>query len=231
MSPARIPIDVYLERGGKRVFAGAIEWPAWCRSARDEPGALGALVAYAPRYAATREGFTPRFRPPRDVAGLHVVQRLKGDATTDFGAPSATPAADREPVSARQLARLRGELEACWAALDRACDAAEGAALRTGPRGGGRTLDAIRAHVAGAEGGYLGRLAARGPKTDGMDPGAALELAHAAVIDALTKAVTEGLPAAGPRGGLIWAPRYFVRRTAWHALDHAWEVEDRSPGV
>jgi hypothetical protein len=25
-----------------------------------------------------------------------------------------------------------------------------------------------------------------------------------------------------------WTPRYFVRRAAWHALDHAWEIEDRS---
>jgi hypothetical protein len=39
--------------------------------------------------------------------------------------------------------------------------------------------------------------------------------------------VAEGLPAAGPRGGKIWSVRYFVRRTAWHALDHAWEIEDR----
>jgi hypothetical protein len=27
-------------------------------------------------------------------------------------------------------------------------------------------------------------------------------------------AVTEGLPSAGPRGGKIWLPRYFVRRAA-----------------
>jgi hypothetical protein len=24
-----------------------------------------------------------------------------------------------------------------------------------------------------------------------------------------------------------WSPRYFVRRSAWHAVDHAWELEDR----
>jgi hypothetical protein len=228
MSPARAPIDVYVERGAKRVFAGAIDWPAWCRSGRDEGAALGSLAAYAPRYAAVRNGYAPRFRPPRDADDLRVVQRLRGDATTDFGAPSTTPDGDRRPVSSRQLPRLRGELEACWAALDRAADAAEGEALRTGPRGGGRALDGIRAHVAAAESGYLSRLAARGPKTDGLDPGEALELTHRAVLDALATAVAEGLPAAGPRGGVIWTPRYFVRRAAWHVLDHAWEVEDRS---
>jgi hypothetical protein len=26
----------------------------------------------------------------------------------------------------------------------------------------------------------------------------------------------------------LWSIRYFVRRSAWHALDHAWEIEDRS---
>ena len=26
-----------------------------------------------------------------------------------------------------------------------------------------------------------------------------------------------------------WSPRYAVRRAAWHVLDHAWEIEDRTP--
>ena len=25
-----------------------------------------------------------------------------------------------------------------------------------------------------------------------------------------------------------WPPRYVARRIAWHALDHAWEIEDKS---
>ncbi|MEY2437652.1 MAG: hypothetical protein QOF97_2488, partial [Acidimicrobiaceae bacterium] len=28
-----------------------------------------------------------------------------------------------------------------------------------------------------------------------------------------------------PKG---WAYRYAARRIAWHALDHAWEMQDRS---
>ena len=28
-----------------------------------------------------------------------------------------------------------------------------------------------------------------------------------------------------------WLPRYAARRFAWHAIDHAWEIEDRrDPG-
>jgi hypothetical protein len=32
----------------------------------------------------------------------------------------------------------------------------------------------------------------------------------------------------GPRGGVRWTARYYVRRSAWHVLDHAWEIEDRA---
>ena len=28
--------------------------------------------------------------------------------------------------------------------------------------------------------------------------------------------------------GRTWTTRYAARRIAWHALDHAWEMEDRS---
>jgi hypothetical protein len=30
------------------------------------------------------------------------------------------------------------------------------------------------------------------------------------------------------RGGSRWSPRYAIRRSAWHSLDHAWEILDRS---
>jgi len=35
------------------------------------------------------------------------------------------------------------------------------------------------------------------------------------------------IPHQGPRGGALWTPRYFVRRVAWHTVDHLWEIEDR----
>lgn len=228
MPPARSSIKVYTERGARRVFAGAIDWPGWCRSARDEDGALEALAGYASRYAGAVRGSGVAFQPPTAASGLEVVERLTGDATTDFGAPAIAPAADRDPVDARQLARLRTLLEACWTALDRAADAAGGVELTKGPRGGGRELEGILDHVAGAEGGYLGKLAAPRPKADGVEASEALAMAHAAVLEGLRRAVTDGLPATGPRGGALWLPRYFVRRTAWHALDHAWELEDRT---
>ncbi|HKA98202.1 MAG TPA: hypothetical protein VKD66_18215 [Streptosporangiaceae bacterium] len=38
-------------------------------------------------------------------------------------------------------------------------------------------------------------------------------------------------PARGPARVYLeqgWPARYAARRIAWHALDHAWEMEDRS---
>jgi hypothetical protein len=42
--------------------------------------------------------------------------------------------------------------------------------LRTGPRGGGRTLDGILQHVRGAEIGYLSSLGGKAPRTEALQP-------------------------------------------------------------
>ncbi len=220
-------MKVYSEAGARRVFVGAIEWPGWCRSGSDEEAALEALVAYGPRYAAAVRRADRGFHPPSGTSDLRVVERLEGNATTDFGAPAMAPADDGRRIDVSELARLRKVLEACWVALDEAAEAAADVELRKGPRGGGRDLDAIVEHVWRAEESYVRKLAARAPKTD-SDPRSAVLETRSVVLDALSRAATEGLPEKGPRGGALWAPRYFVRRTAWHALDHAWEIEDRS---
>jgi len=228
MAPRDAAVEVYLEVGAKRVFAGAVGWPGWCQSGRDEVAALEALVAAAPRYARAlaHPGLTPP--PVTGAADLVVVERLPGNATTDFGAPDAAPASDSEPLDAAEAQRLRAILEACWAALDRAAQAAEGLTLRTGPRGGGRDLAGVLAHVLGAEQSYVGMLGARVPKQAGEELRAALTRTRRLALDALAAAARGELSAQRPRGGKRWPPRYFVRRTAWHALDHAWELEDRA---
>jgi hypothetical protein len=217
-------IDVYLEVGRKRTFAAALEWPGWCRAARDEPTALQALMDYAPRYAAVVEGVSG-FRPPAHVDDLMVRERLPGDASTEMGSLSGNaPTYDAQPVDALEHRRLADILVACWARLDQAVDRAEGKTLETGPRGGGRKLDAIFTHVLDGEGGYLRRLDYK------RSPEAAADAAQsrAAMLDALGSAVRGEVPEFGPRGGRRWSARYFVRREAWHVLDHAWEIEDRS---
>ena len=84
-------IDVYLEVGKKRIFAGAIDWPGWCRSGRDDESALQALVDYGPRYAHVLRTNEFGFHSPAKISAFSIVERLKGNATTDFGAPSLAP--------------------------------------------------------------------------------------------------------------------------------------------
>ncbi|HEU4672671.1 MAG TPA: hypothetical protein VFS32_07225 [Candidatus Limnocylindrales bacterium] len=215
---------VYLEIGSKRTFAGALDWPGWCRSGRREEAALGRLAAYADRYAAVVGPLGLGFEPPASVDDLAVVERLGGDATTDFGAPSIAPSVDAASVDAAEADRLLAILGACWEALDRAAEAARGRRLATGPRGGGRSREAIVDHVVGAERGYLARL---GRRVD-LDPGQPPAGLRAAVLDEVRTVIAEGVPPAGPRGGKRWSIRYYVRRAAWHVLDHAWELEDRT---
>jgi hypothetical protein len=221
-----MPVETYLEVGAKRVFAGARDWPGWCRSARDEEGALEALLAYGSRYAGVLKGSGVRFTPPAKASTLDVVERLEGDATTDFGAPSIAPKADAASIDRRWLGRNEKILRAAWKAFDRASENVTGP-LKKGPRGGGREVDAIIAHVVGAEAGYARMIEAKIKGFDETAAGARDE-ERAVVLEGLERAVTDGIPARGPRGGMLWSARYFVRRAAWHVLDHAWEIEDRS---
>lgn len=226
---ARSPdeIDVYLEVGKKRTFAGALDWPGWCRSGRDEATALQALFDYGHRYARVLRTAQLGFQTPADVTIFVVRERLKGNATTDFGAPAIAPAWDAEPVDSVGARRLQKLLKACWRALDQAVQTATGESLRTGPRGGGRDLDHILQHLLDSDSGYLNAVGWKLKRENQTEQDAQLERTRAAVLSALTASARGEIPAKGPRGGLRWTPRYFVRRVAWHTLDHVWEIEDR----
>jgi hypothetical protein len=212
-------VGVYLEVGNKRVFAGALDWPGWCRAGRDEDAAIAALLAYGDRYRKALGRAASGFKEPADASRLHVVERLKGNATTDFGAPGIAPKFDQKLLDQAGLERLVTILKACWSKFDRVAKAAEGKSLSKGPRGGGRTVAGIVAHVEDAENGYLHGLGGR-PSSE--------RALRKSIQDALLARARGEVEDVGPRGGLRWTPRYFVRRTAWHALDHAWEIEDRS---
>jgi hypothetical protein len=216
-------IDVYLEVGSKRVFVGAIEWPGWCRSGKTAEAALEALLEYAPRYAKAIAKAGGAFKPPRSVEDFKVVEKLKGDATTDFGAPGIATKADSRALGGKELARQQKLLEASWAALERAAKTAKGKTLSVGPRGGGRKLDAITQHVDDADGAYLRAMGGKprsGETTAGL---------RKAFVDMVAARAGGEEPQPGPRRTKpFWTPRYAVRRSAWHALDHAWEIEDRS---
>jgi hypothetical protein len=216
-------LNVYLEVGSKRVFAGALNWHGWCRSGRDEDSALEALLAYAPRYASAMSLGGLDFTAPGALADFTVVERMAGNSTTDFGAPAAAPAADSEPIDDDDFSFFRDLLDACWQSLDQAARSARGKPLTLGPRGGGRDLDRIIRHVHEGQLGYLSSLGWKVDKSTQGDPAAV----RRAVTDGLAAATRGEIAERGPRGGQRWTPRYFVRRSAWHILDHAWEIEDR----
>jgi len=220
-------VKVFIETGKKKVFTGGVDWPGWSRGGKDEGTALQALIEYGPRYAKVLKGRDIDFQPPADTAGLIVIERNPGNATTDFGAPAVELAADTDPVDQVEYERFRKILEACWQEFDNAVLDAEGKELRKGPRGGGRDLVKIVNHVLDSDRGYLSKLAWKLKWGEGADLTEKINQTRQAILDALEAAANGELPEKGPHGGIVWKPRYFVRRVTWHVLDHAWEIEDR----
>ncbi len=218
---------VYLEVGKTRTIALARDWPGWARAGRDEAAALQALVAYGPRYARVLQAMPLAFSAPTEAAALSVVERVAGNATTDFGAPAIALASDSRPVDPAELECWQTVLRACWRQLDAAVAAAAGKTLRKGPRGGGREVAQITQHVRNAESAYLSSLGGTFKPGAELEPDEASTQLRRIVLTTLAAATRGEVPALGPRGKVRWAPRYFVRRLAWHCLDHAWEIEDR----
>ena len=203
-------ISVVVEAGSRRVFASALDWPGWSRAGRAEGAALEALLDYA-----------DRFRPLAGRAGLRlparldleVVERVKGNATTDFGAPAIAAAAESRRLTTTAAAKQVALIEASWATLADVAAKAP-ASLRKGPRGGGRDRDKVVDHVVAAERAYASKIGLRpAQETD------------------LRAAIARVLGAASDGGELKpggWTSRYAARRIAWHVLDHVWEIEDKS---
>lgn len=208
---------IYLEVGTKRVFACSLHWPGWCRSGRDEGAAIEALATYADRYAdvAVRAGLDFPSKPALDV-----VDRRRGTGETDFGAPGAISAADVEPLTGDDAKRQAALMAAAWRVFE---DVVAGAPveLRKGPRGGGRDRDQVVEHVHESERAYARTLGVRYTPTMFAEPGG-----PAAMRGEILEVVRgERQPDIRGKG---WPLRYAARRIAWHVLDHAWEIEDKS---
>lgn len=196
---------VSLEVGKSWVFASTVDWPGWCRRGKGEQAALDALLDYAPRYrAAVGRGFAP--------GDLTVIGRVAGSATTDFGAPGSPGDWDAEPMPAAETKRQTALLQRIWTHFDEEAAAAP-AQLRKGPRGGGRDRDGIVEHVREAERSYARKIGVRAP------PRTPWPEQRAAIVAGLARP-----------GEQTWPVRYLIRRIAWHVLDHAWEIQDRSEG-
>ena len=221
MGKAGSHIEVVVEAAPRRSFASAIEWPGWSRSGRTPDAAVEALAAYATRYEAVAATAGLLLPAVTGVESFIVTEELEGDATTEFGAPGKAATVELGPATAREANRAATLLEAAWTVLDDVV-ASSPAHLRKGPRGGGRDRDKMYEHVLSAEQAYAGKIGVRVPPPSREDTAAIATMRKALL--AVIRADRTGKPAR--ESG--WAPRYFARRAAWHALDHAWEIQDRS---
>lgn len=210
-----------IEATPKKTFATAVDWPGWSRSGKTRELALEALVAATPRYAAVARLAGESLPADAGLADLEVAEEAEGNGGTAFGVPSRVTDADRRPASANDGDRLRRLVAAAWTTFDRVAASAP-AELRKGPRGGGRDRDKMTGHVIDADDAYAREIGLRLKPTSPADR-AAVETVRAAILDVI------GMPSDGsPIDGRRWTRRYAAGRIAWHALDHAWEMEDRS---
>ena len=217
-------LRVTLEIGpkGKRVVAVAPDWPGLERGAKTEEAAIARLQAYLPRYApvATLAGMGAQFAASSASATVDVVERYPGTGSTDFwGISFAFSDFDRQAISSDELERELALMQACWAFFD-AVRARVSAEMQKGPRGGGRDRDRIVRHTLGAEQDFAAKLGVSAPE-DALLTDDGLRAYRDTYCAAIPAFHAEGKSARN------WPLRYLIRHTAFHTLDHAWEMEDK----
>jgi hypothetical protein len=214
-------LRVTLELGpkGKRVVAVAPDWPGLERGAKTEEAAIARLQAYLPRYAPVAK-LAEMEKEFTANATVEVVERYPGTGSTDYwGVSFAFSDIDRQVVSSAALERELRLLQACWAFFD-AVRLRVSAELQKGPRGGGRDRDRIVRHTLGAEQDMAAKLGLRPPYDTLLTDGG---------LSAYRDAYCAAIRAFHAQGKLArtWPLRYLIRHTAYHTLDHAWEMEDK----
>jgi hypothetical protein len=204
----------------KKSVAYAIDWPGWSRGAKTPDTAIDVLESYRQRYRPIAEiaGFAAEF----DAAGpLTEVDRYAGTGSTDFwGISFAASPEEQEALSQQQLERRLALLQAAWAYFDQVA-ARVSPELQKGPRGGGRDRDQIINHTLGWERtGLAVKVGVTYPEGVLLDPDVRRQYRED-YLEAFRKYHAEGKKAG--KSELA----YLIRHTAFHMLDHAWEMEDK----
>ncbi len=215
------PIRVTLEIGpkGKKVVAVAPDWPGLERGATTEEAAIERLLSYVPRYATVTKlaGMESAF--PNSTV-VDVVEQYPGTGSTDFwGVSFAFSSIDRQAMSSEALERELALMRAGWEFFDdvRSRVSAE---MRRGPRGGGRDRDRIVRHTFAAELDWAKKLGVHTP-LEVMLTDEGLKAHRDAYCNAIWALHSQSKIAR------TWPLRYLIRHTAYHTLDHAWEMEDK----
>jgi hypothetical protein len=210
----------------KRSVAFAIDWPGWSRGAKTAGLALETLESYRVRYrpVASLAGMVSEFDA---ASALEVVEDKVGTGSTDFWGISFSPcAAEQDPMSEAELERGITLLQACWAFFDGVA-ARVSPGMRKGPRGGGRDRDHIMRHTIRTESeDFAKQLGLRIPE------GAALTVDglrhHRETYVVAMRAYNAGEVTRRMRS---WTLPFLIRHSAFHTLDHAWEMEDKDLSV
>jgi len=215
------PIRVTLEIGpkGKKVVAVAPEWPGLARGATTGEAAIERLLSYLLRYAkvAKLAGMDAAFAA---TTAVEVVEHYPGTGSTDFwGISFAFSSIDRQAMSSEALERELTLMRACWTFFDdvRSHVSAE---MQRGPRGGGGDRDQIVRHTVATEWYWTKKLGMLAPK-EAMLTDEGLNAHRDAYCNAIRALHSQGKMAR------TWPLRYLIRHTAFHTLDHAWEMEDK----
>lgn len=215
-------LRVTLEMGlkGKKIVAVAPDWPGLERGAKTEEAVLPKLQAYLPRYAkiAKLAGLEGEFAPQTT---LDVIERYTGTGSTDFwGISFAFSSIDHQPVAREELERELSLMQASWAFFD-SVRGRVSAEMQKGPRGGGRDRDHIVRHTLGVEMDWAQGVGVQILDSENLTDEKRLSEHRAAYCEAIRAFHAEGKMAKK------WPLRYLIRHTAYHTLDHAWEMEDK----
>ena len=212
---------VTLEIGpkGKKVVAVAPDWPGLARGGKTKEEAIERLRSYMLRYAQVTK--LAKMDVEFDaIRKLNVVEEYPGTGSTDFwGISFAFSSIDRQGMSRDELERDLTLMQACWAFFDSVRERVS-AELRKGPRGGGRDRDRIVRHVFANEQDWAKGLGVLTPD-DAMLTGKGLKAHRGAYCHAIQDYHSQGKLAGK------WPLRYLIRHTAFHTMDHAWEMEDK----
>jgi hypothetical protein len=214
-------LRVTLEIGpkGKKVAAVAPDWPGLERGDKTGEAALTRLRSYLPRYAqvAKLASMEAEFAA---ITTLEVVEQYAGTGSTDFwGISFAFSSIDRQDLSCAELERQLILLQACWAFFDEVRQRVS-AQLQKGPRGGGRDRDHIVGHTLRVEQDWAAKVGVP-TSQEGMLSVERLQAYRDAYCNAMRAFHAQGKLARN------WPLRYLIRHSAYHTLDHAWEIQDK----
>jgi hypothetical protein len=219
-----VPVRTVIDRGpkGKKFVAFALDWPGWSRGAKTPEFALETLEMYRDRYRpiAMLAGLEHQF----DNAGpLEVVEDKVGTPSTDFWAISFAPSStETDPMDKAALERGITLLRASWGFFDSVA-ARVSPELRKGPRGGGRDRDAILRHVTRVESlDFAAKVGLKMAEHEGLS-GDGLQRYRDDYVAGL-RAYNAGQVEQRMRK---WTLPFLIRHSAFHTLDHAWEMEDK----